>query len=65
MTERTLSEPRPVTDLEADTSGQLATEWVMVTAAVVIPLLLLIPYFLGMINVYFSRVAEVISSLFP
>jgi hypothetical protein len=60
-----LSSPRALSDLQDDDAGQAATEWVMVLGVVVIPLILLIPWFFAMIYVYFYRVAEVISLPFP
>jgi hypothetical protein len=62
---RTLTTPRPRSTLENDDAGQAATEWAMVLGVVVIPLILLIPWIMGMIYVYFYRVAEVISLPFP
>ncbi len=62
---RPLSNPRALSDLESDDAGQAVTEWAMVLGVVVIPLILLIPWIMGMIYVYFYRVAEVISLPFP
>ena len=60
-----LSEPRSLTDLEGDASGQLATEWVLVTAFIVMPMIMMIPVIIGMIRLYFYRTAEVIALPFP
>jgi hypothetical protein len=62
---RPLSSPRPLRDLDGNTAGQLLTEWVLVTAVIVIPIILLIPMMLEMMRIYFYRVAEVISLPFP
>lgn len=60
-----LDEPRRLSDLEADTTGQLATEWVLVTAFVVMPMIMMIPVIIGMIKLYFYRTAEIIRLPFP
>ena len=60
-----LSSPRSLNDLPGDASGQMVTEWMLVTSVIVIPLVLLVPTLLGWINIYFYRVAEVISLPFP
>ena len=57
--------PRPLRELPADTTGQLVTEWVLLTATVIVPLILLVPWSLAMIHVYFYRVAEIVSGPFP
>jgi uncharacterized membrane protein len=62
---RTLFRPRRLRHLGGDAQGQAATEWLLVTAVGVLPLVALIPVMLKMINLYFNRVAEVISSPFP
>jgi uncharacterized membrane protein len=62
---KTLSRPRRLRHLDGDTQGQAATEWLLVTAVGVLPLVAMIPVMLKMINVYFYRIAEVISSPFP
>ena len=62
---RALTSPRSLSSLDHDDAGQAATEWTMVLGVVVIPLILLIPWIMGMIYVYFYRVAEVISLPFP
>ncbi|MHC4126947.1 MAG: hypothetical protein ACYTE6_09330 [Planctomycetota bacterium] len=62
---RPLTSPRPLNDLEGDDAGQAVTEWAMLLGVVVIPLILLIPWIMGMIYVYFYRVAESISLPFP
>jgi hypothetical protein len=62
---RPLSSPRALRNLESDDAGQAVTEWAMILGVVVIPLILLIPWILAMIHVYFYRVAEVISLPFP
>jgi hypothetical protein len=60
-----LSSPRPLSDLNGDTAGQAVTEYAMLMGFVVIPILLFIPVFLNWIDIYFYRVAEVISLPFP
>lgn len=62
---RPLSHPRPLRELADETSGQLITEWVLLTAAIVIPLLLAIPTAIGMIRSYFYRIADVVCLPFP
>ena len=59
------NEPRPLGELPSDSSGQLITEWVLLTAIVIVPLILLVPLSLSMIHVYFYRVAEIVSGPFP
>ena len=56
---------RPLRELHPDAAGQLATEWALLTATVVIPILLCVPMMLGMIQIYFYRIAEVICLPFP
>ena len=60
-----LNSRRPLSDLSEESSGQLATEWVLVTAFVVLPMILTIPYLLGIIGTYFHRIADVVGSPFP
>ena len=60
-----LSSPRGLAELGDDSNGQLVTEWVLVLAFAVMPMILLIPRFLGMIQTYFFRIAEVVRSPFP
>ena len=60
-----LEEPRGLAELPGDASGQLTTEWVLVTTFVVMPMVLLIPVLLGMIRLYFYRIAEVVHLPFP
>ena len=60
-----LTSPRELDQLGEDTSGQLVTEWVLVLAFAVMPMVLLIPTFLGIIQTYFYRIAEVVGSPFP
>jgi len=60
-----LTSPRELHQLGEDTSGQLVTEWVLVLAFAVMPMVLLIPTFLGIIQTYFYRIAEVVGSPFP
>jgi hypothetical protein len=62
---RPLTDPRPLDELGSETTGQLATEWMLVTIVVVLPLMLLVPTMIEMISVYFYRVAEVICLPFP
>ena len=62
---RPLSEPRSLEELGPETSGQLATEWMLVAVVVVLPLMLLVPTMIEMISVYFYRVAEVICLPLP
>lgn len=57
--------PRHLSELEDDASGQLATEWILVTGLLVMPMIILIPSFLAMIRTYFYRVAEVVHLPFP
>lgn len=65
MTMAPLSDPRPLGELDDDATGQLATEWVLVTSVIVIPIILLIPWMLAIITAYWSRIAEVICFPFP
>ena len=60
-----LSSSRHISELNRDTAGQLATEWMLVTAFVVIPVILLIPLMLEMLSSYFYRIAGVVSLPFP
>jgi len=60
-----LNEPRGLVELPDDSCGQLTTEWVLVTTFVVMPMILMIPFLLGMIRLYFHRIAEVIHLPFP
>ncbi|MFT5289092.1 MAG: hypothetical protein ACI82F_001151 [Planctomycetota bacterium] len=60
-----LDRRRELTDLQEDSNGQLITEWVLLTALIVMPMIILIPSLLGMIRLYFYRTAEVISLPFP
>jgi hypothetical protein len=62
---QTLFEPRPLDELLDDTSGQLLTEWVLLTAVVVVPIILLVPGLLNMTGLYYQRIAEVICLPFP
>ena len=41
------------------------TEWVLVTAVVVMPLIMLVPTMMWMIDVYFYRIAQVVALPFP
>ena len=60
-----LTEPRRLSELRGESSGQLVTEWVLVTAVIVIPLILTVPRMLETIRTYFYRTAEVICFPFP
>lgn len=62
---RTLGAPRSTEELHADESGQLAVEWLLLTALVVLPFGALLPGILDMLRAYFYRVAGVISLPFP
>lgn len=62
---RRRKEARGLGELPADSSGQLTTEWVLVTTLVVMPIVLLIPVLLGMTRLYFLRIAEVVHLPFP
>ena len=62
---RPLTTPRRLGSLGRDQSGQLVTEWVLLTAAIVIPLILLVPNMLELLSIYFNRIAEVIALPFP
>lgn len=57
--------PRQAHELFGDDSGQLVTEWALVTAAVVVPLGLLLPGALIMMRIYFYRIAGTIVLPFP
>ncbi len=57
--------PRPVREMFGDECGQLVTEWALVTAAVVVPLGLLLPGALLMMRIYFYRIAGTIVLPFP
>ena len=65
MTNKPLSAPRPLNELNRDATGQLATEWLLVTAFVVIPFIMLIPTMLEMLNSYFNRIAGFVALPFP
>ncbi len=56
---------RKISELLSDDSGQLITEWVLVTATVVIPFGLLGTGAINMIEIYFYRVAGTICLPFP
>ena len=56
---------RPVSELAEDASGQLVTEWVLLTATVIIPLGMLGPVLIQMLVTYFYRIAGTISLPFP
>ncbi len=60
-----LSSPRGLVELGDDSNGQLVTEWVLVLGFAVMPMILLIPTFLGIIQTYFYRIAEVVGLPFP
>ncbi len=60
-----LEEPRALSELSDDTTGQLTTEWVLVTTFLVMPMVMLIPALLGMIRLYFYRTAELVGLPFP
>ena len=62
---RLLLRARSLGELAADTSGQLVTEWALVTATVVIPLGSLGLVMIRMLDVYFYRFAGVIALPFP
>ena len=62
---RLLATSRSIRELAADTSGQLVTEWALVTATVVIPLGSLGAVMIRMLDVYFYRFAGVIALPFP
>ena len=62
---RPLSSPRPLQGIVDESSGQLATEWVLLTATVVIPVIALMPQMIHMIYSYYQRITEVISIPFP
>jgi hypothetical protein len=51
--------------MRRDTTGQLATEWILVTAVVVLPIILFIPTMLEILNSYFNRVAGFVALPFP
>ncbi len=63
--QRVLEARRSLVDLSHDVTGQLVTEWVLLTAFVVMPMILVIPTLLGMIRTYFYRIAEVVHLPFP
>jgi hypothetical protein len=54
-----------LSELRRDAAGQLATEWLLVTAVVVLPVIALIPVMLAMLSSYFNRISEVVSLPFP
>lgn len=60
-----LQSRRSLSELGDDATGQLTTEWVLVTAFAVMPILLWIPFLLGIISTYFHRIADVVGSPFP
>lgn len=65
MTNKPLLAPRPLDELNRDATGQLATEWLLVTAFVVIPFIMLIPTMLEMLDSYFNRIAGFVALPFP
>ncbi len=56
---------RRAVDLGRDESGQMTVEWVLVTTLVIIPIGMTIPGIIYMLDLYFYRVAGVISLPFP
>ena len=56
---------RRLRDLPGDVSGQLLTEWVLLTATIILPLAATYPVLLGMLKTYFYRIAGTISLPFP
>ena len=62
---RPFSEPRPTEELDRDESGQLAVEWILLTALVILPFGMMLPGILSMLQAYFYRIAGVISLPFP
>lgn len=65
MKDETRCSWRPPSAMRRDTTGQLATEWILVTAVVVLPIILFIPTMLEMLNSYFNRVAGFVALPFP
>ena len=63
--EEILGRRRELAELADDTAGQLAVEWLLVTALIVMPIVLWIPYLVGIIRTYFYRIAEVVGLPFP
>lgn len=59
------SVPRDLRELDLDESGQLTVEWILLTAAVILPFVLTIPGIISMLRTYFYRIAGVISCPFP
>ena len=62
---RVLEDPRLLTELGDDADGQLATEWVLLAALVVSMITFLVPTSIGMIRLYFYRIAEIVQVPFP
>lgn len=56
---------RPLIDLLREDHGQLATEWLLVAMAWVIPMLMLLPVFLNRLYEYFYHIVVVLSLPFP
>lgn len=59
------SRSRDISALPGDCSGQLMTEWTLLTAAVIIPFMLLVPGIIRMLDIYFYRIAGVLALPFP
>ena len=60
-----LTRPRSLAELGPDAAGQMVTEWALITSVIVVPIIALVPAMIGMVRVYFYRVAEVICLPFP
>ena len=63
--ERPLSTVRDWREILDDESGQLVTEWMLVTVLVVIPFGLLGSSMLGMLRYYYYRITGVVTLPFP
>lgn len=60
-----LSDPRPMDELDADDSGQLLVEWVLLVGTVILPLGMLSSGSLYMMKLYFYRITGVLCLPFP
>jgi len=60
-----LSQVRSWVDLLSDETGQITTEWVLVTGTIVFPICLAANEMITMLDSYFYRIAGVVALPFP
>lgn len=63
MTKRV--DPPRLSGFHRDETGQMTVEWILLTTLVIIPIGMTIPGIIYMLDLYFYRVAGVISLPFP